>query len=151
LGRLFPGAQLVGDKKPTYLNTLINFEQADTFYVLIYRDGRDVVQSALNRSWPKGSERFSTAVKAAKNWVSAIEIMEENRERFHIIRYEDLATHPKVELSRLAEYLKVDPDGFKSRMIKSSSIGKYREKLTEEQINEVVEVAGPTLERLGYL
>lgn len=151
LGRLYPGVRIIGDKKPTYLWMLSNFEQENTYYVLIYRDGRDVVQSALNRSWGKvGSARFSTARKAVKNWIHAIDIMEENRDKFHIICYEDLVTNPREEMVRLAKYLDVDPDGFKPEMIKSSSVGKYKEMLTEQQIADVLEVAGPTLERLGY-
>lgn len=150
LGRLYPGARLIGDKNPTYLWKLTNFEQENTYYVLIFRDGRDVVQSALNRSWGKNGKRYSSARKAAKKWVSAIEIMEKHRERFHIIRYENLVTKPGEELARLAEYLRVDPAGFKPEMVKSSSVGKYKEMLTDKQIVEVIEVAGPTLEQLGY-
>lgn len=150
LGHLFPKRQLVGDKKPTYLWKVKDFEQPHTHYVLIYRDGRDVVQSALNRSWGRNNTRFSTAKSAAKKWVRAVEIMEHHRKQFHIIRYEDFVNDPKEVLTRLANYLKVDPNGFKPSMVKASSIGKYKVNLSEQELSEVIEIAGPSLEWLGY-
>lgn len=150
LHRLYPEAKLVGDKKPTYLMKLNHFSQEDTYYVLIFRDGRDVVQSALNRSWSGKQKRFSSAKKTAKSWVRAAKIMEEHRDKFHIIRYENLVTNPREELDRLAEELEVDPAGFKPEMIKTGSIGKYKDSLTAEQISDVIAIAGPTLKRNGY-
>ena len=157
LGRLFPNVRIVGDKKPEYIWTLSNFEQMNTYYVLIYRDGRDVAQSIhakiltewKDEKWTR--KKYSSFTKIATLWVSAIEMMEENADHIYIIRYEDLVTNPKEELARLAEYLKVDPAGFKPEIIRSSSIGKYNQVLTEDQIAEFVAIAGPTLERLSYL
>jgi len=150
LHRLYPEEKIVGDKKPAYVWQLSNFSQPNTYYVLIYRDGRDVVQSALNRTWGKSDTRFSNAKKTAKKWMSAIEIMEKHHDHLHIIRYEDLVANPQEVLTSLAEYLNVTPDGFKPEMVKGSSVGKYKDMLTQEQLAVINKIAGPTLDRLGY-
>ena len=149
LHRIFPKHRVIGDKYPRYVWQLSSFDQPHTKYVFIYRDGRDVLQSVLNRSW--ADSRFDRIQDTAAYWVEAIEIMGRNREQLLMIRYEDMVTNPQSELKRLADYLGVDAAGFDHEMIRSSSIGKYKEFLTEEQLAEFMAVAGPTLERLGYL
>jgi len=158
LRSLFPKTTLVGDKYPRYLWHLENLTQYDGIrIVIIYRDGRDVAQSIYTRTqtdWKdKGWARnhLNTLTKIANRWVKAIEMMEEYAKEIYIIRYEDFVTHPKKELTRLSEYLGVNPAGFAPEIISSSSVGKYKEILTDEQLAEVLEVAGPTLKRLGYL
>jgi hypothetical protein len=50
----------------------------------------------------------------------------------------------------MAEWLDVDPSGFDSERVFGSSVGSYRRGLTTKELDEVLAVAGPTLERLGY-
>ena len=155
---IFPNAILVGDKYPFYLWHLSKLTAYDGIrIVIVYRDGRDVAQSInarMKTDWKDkkwAQKKYSNFSQTALTWVRAIELMEEYADQIYIIRYEEFVTNPKAELARLAEYLRVDPAGFKLEMIKSSSIGKYKQFLTKEQIAELVEVAGPTLERLGYI
>ncbi len=158
LQSLFPNATYVGDKYPSYLWHLSKLCAYDGIrIVIIYRDGRDVVQSILARVqtdwkdkvWAK--KNLSTPTKIATRWVRAIETMEQYADQIYIIRYEDFVTNPTAELAHLAGYLNVDPAGFDHDQIKSSSVGRYKQMLTKEQIAEVVKIAGPTLERLGYI
>jgi hypothetical protein len=83
--------------------------------------------------------------------VRAIEAMERNADRCHIIRYEELMANPREVLDALAGYLGVAPGGFDASIIRPTSVGKHREGLTAEELEQVMAVAGPTLERLGYL
>ena len=157
LESVFPQAACVGDKYPRYLFHLSEFVDYDDMrIVIIYRDGRDVAQSILQRvrtDWKDqvwAQNKLSTPQKIAARWVEAIEQMERYCDQIHIIRYETLVNNPEAEFARLAEYLGVDPAGFDYSGVKTNSIGKYKQGLTEEQLAEFMEVAGPTLERLGY-
>jgi hypothetical protein len=151
----FPGVPVVGDKVPRYIRRLDTHARDPRLTrVVIYRDCRDVVQSALARlskewwrqSWARGMDVGSLS----RLWVAAIETMERNASSCHIIRYEDLVTTPAPVIAGLASYLGVDAAGFPIEMIRESSVGKFRTSLTEEQLAEIMAVAGPTLARLGY-
>jgi hypothetical protein len=83
--------------------------------------------------------------------VAAIEKMEEHADEVFSLRYEDLVTQPRQELDRLARYLDVRSEGFRTRGIHPRSIGKHSRGLTEAELATVMGVAGPTLSRLGYL
>lgn len=155
---LFPNVTVVGDKFPRYLWHLPKLTAYDGIrIVIIYRDGRDVAQSIYTKmrtAWEDkkwAQKNYSNFANIATRWVQSIRIMEKNSDDILIIRYEEFVTNPKVELARLAEYLKVDPVGFDYEMITSGSVGKYKEILTDDQIAEVIDIAGPTLERLGYM
>nr|MBN1230025.1 sulfotransferase [Anaerolineae bacterium] len=158
LQNLFPQAAYIGDKYPRYLYQLSEFaDYADMRIVIIYRDGRDIAQSVLQRmrtdwkdkSWAEKNLR--TPQDIAIRWVESIERMEAYRDRVYVIRYETLVNNPEAEFARLAEYLGIDPGGFDYSDITNASVGKYTQELTTQQLAEFMEVAGPTLERLGYL
>jgi hypothetical protein len=76
--------------------------------------------------------------------------MERHADLLFIIRYEELVRDPQSSLAGLAEWLHVDSAGFDVDSVKASSIGKYRKGLTPEELDDVMRVAGPTLERLNY-
>jgi hypothetical protein len=149
--------RIVGDKLPQYILRMHQFvEEPELLHLVIYRDCRDVTSSYLrkvrgdwrNRAWTRTAD---TAEKIARKWVRLIETMERNTDRLFILRYESLVTNPQLELERLAEWLGVDPSGFDATMVFGSSIGNYRRGLTPQELDDVMRVAGPTLERLGYL
>jgi hypothetical protein len=94
---------------------------------------------------------LDTPEKVARRWVSAIEIMEKNKDKIYTMRYENLVENPKKELQELGNWLKVDPSGFKLSLIKHHCLGKYKKGLTHEELKMVMEIAGPTMEKLGYL
>lgn len=152
-----PGTRVVGDKLPQYIFIMDRFvDLPDLFRVVIYRDCRDVASSYLLMSRTKWSDRpwikdSNTAEKIARKWVHAIEVMERHANRLFGIRYEDLVGDPRSELRRLAEWLDVDPSGFDAKRVSDSSIGKYRKGLTGGELDDVLRIAGPTLERLNYV
>jgi hypothetical protein len=157
LQSIFPQTRVVGDKYPEYVFWLDEFAQIDSLYsLIIYRDCRDVTNSTLkkakttwrDKSWVK---KINTAEKIAKRWVRAIEMMERHKDKLHIIRYEDLMREPKRELKALGRWLGVDPAGFPEKMVRNTSIGKYKSGLSDEELATVINIAGPTMERLGYL
>jgi len=156
LRRLFPHATIVGDKFPLYVFDLDKLVTVpDLFRVIIYRDCRDVTRSALEMSRTKWrgrrfAERLGTAEKVAREWVRAIELMERHADQVHVIRYEELVAAPQPVLEALGKYLGVDPQGFRHQRIHVTSVGKYRQGLSEHDLRDVIAIAGPTMERLGY-
>ena len=160
LREIFPRAGIVGDKMPDYVHQLDMLAPTSGLAsVVIYRDCRDVTSSHLklartswrNQRWIQNQD---TAEKVATRWVAAIETMEKQRDGIHIIRYEDLVREPSRELAILAEWLGVNPAGFPIRNIRSvrdDGIGKHREGLSEQELEAVMDIAGPAMARLGYV
>lgn len=149
-------ARVVGDKLPQYIFMMDRFaELPDLLRLVIYRDCRDVTSSFLrqvrtdwkHRPWIR---KMNTSEKVAHKWVSAIEMMERHADRMLVIRYEDLVSDPQSELQRLAKWLDVDPLGFNARIVSDTSVGKHKQGLTAQELDGVLRVAGPTLERLKY-
>ena len=156
LSDLFPHARVVGDKFPAYvfdLDWLTRVPELRT--LVIYRDCRDVARSAVRMArsaWKDGTlaRQLDTPEKVAARWVHAIEIMERNRERVVTLRYEDFVGDPTSALKTIGECLRIDPGGFDVRRVLDSSVGRYRESLSTGEIDRILQVAGPTMERLGY-
>jgi hypothetical protein len=157
LAELWGDYRIVGDKFPPYVHRLHNLVRHDCMYrVMIYRDCRDVVQSTLlkaDTSWKdkRFAQNLNTPEKVAKRWVKAIEKMEKFGADIHAIRYEELVTDPRPVLGSLAAYLHVDPALFDHNIVRPTSIGKFEHGLSGEQLEPIMDIAGPTLTRLGYL
>ena len=123
---------------------------------MIYRDCRDVTSSTLQRArteWRKillFVRKLNTAEKVAHRWVLAIELMERNRDDLLVVSYEDLVSESEKSLGRISDWLGVDAAGFEIQRISSRSVGNYRHGLTAEELDTVMEIAGPTMSRLGY-
>lgn len=154
--RLFPGTRVVGDKYPGYVFQLGQLDHPSLRRLVIYRDGRDVVSSALKNARTKWAERafarnYDTAEKVAHRWVQAIEEMEKHADGIHIMRYEDLVRDPATAMGEVARWLDVDPSGFPVDIVETTSVGKHGSGLTPEEIENVMRIAGPTLERHGYV
>lgn len=156
---VLPRTTIVGDKMPAYVDRLDRLARTSGLIsVVIYRDCRDVTSSHLkmartrwrNEPWVRGQD---TAEKIATLWVAALETMERHRDRIHIVRYEDLVQEPRRVLSTLAEWLGIDPAGFPDASIanvRGNGIGKHRHGLTEQELEAILSVAGPTMARYGY-
>jgi hypothetical protein len=157
LKRLFKEATIVGDKLPVYRLTLPQWVAHEQIRcLLIYRDCRDVTSSFLakkrgdwqGQAW---AERWDSATKIAQRWIKDVEQAEQLGSGAFIIRYESLVTQPEQVVPGLANWLGVSPEGFNTRILNPCSIGKYKEGLTTAELAEVMDVAGPTLARLGYV
>lgn len=157
LKSIFPEVSIVGDKTPSYVFLLDEFAgSCGISCVIIFRDCRDVTSSVLERvraKWHKGpwSQTVDTAEKVAKRWVHSIELMERHKEKIYIVRYEDLVREPRRELEALGRWIGVDSAGFPKEIIRDDSVGKHKTGLTDEQLKTVMEIAGPTMARLGYV
>ncbi len=154
-------AAVMGDKLPQYMPLLPQLlADHPAKVLLIYRDGRDVTHSFLekvqtvwqDRAW---ANELNTAEKIARNWVTQIEQMKQLQQQYgpaqvHIIQYERFVTEPGPVLNDLAAWLGVNPAGFPLQQVRAGSIGKYRQGLTRQQIEQVESLAGTTLQQLGY-
>ena len=171
------GDNRVGEKTP---NNVAVFEQIHALFpesplVHVVRDGRDVVRSLLEQDWNSpasgGSISINTrAREAAKYWARAVRAGTEAGEkldgsgRFVTVRYEDLVRYPEREVRRLCAFLgeryyeemlrfyeKEDPHFSPAqRPIDDSSVGRWREELTNRQKAEVKAEASELLVELGY-
>ena len=81
----------------------------------------------------------------------AIEIMERHADKLHIVRYEDLVQQPQSVLKTLASWLGVDAGGFPTYLIRDISVGKHHDGLSDDELTTVMNIAGPTLARFGYV
>lgn len=155
----FPGARVCGDKLPDYVFDLDEYVAMDGLSIVaIYRDCRDVASSALQKArvdWQKNDrgsyDRMRSPERIADRWVRSIELMEKHRRRIHIIQYEELVRKPREVLPALAAFLGVEADGFPMDRVRDKSIGRYRERLSEDELSVVEDLAGPTMRRLGYV
>ena len=156
LTAMFPSRSPVGDKWPDYIWILDGLANAPNLRcVVIYRDCRDVTSSTLRLARTVWRRRhfvgsLNTAPKVAKRWVECIEIMERNADKVFVLRYEELVRRPEVHLRNMGEWLGVDPDGFPAHVVRDTSVGKFRTGLTEQELAEIDDIAGPTMARLGY-
>lgn len=123
---------------------------------MAYRDPRDVASSTLKMARTIWKSQLwvgilDTAEKIAHRWVKAIETMERHQKKIYIIQYEKMVQNPNPVFQELGEWLGVDPKGFPIETIQDKSIGKYKKGLTKDEIDTVLRITGPTMERLGYL
>lgn len=151
-----PHIRVVGDKFPQYIFTMDRLVQLpELLRLVVYRDCRDVTSSFLKMVRTKWKYRrwirdTNTAGKIARLWVRAVEVMERHADDLFVVRYENLVGDPRSELLRLAEWLDVDPSGLDASWVSDSSVGKYERGLTGRELDEVMSVAGPTMQRLNY-
>jgi hypothetical protein len=149
--------RLVGDKYPGYIFALPDLvRQPNLRRIIIYRDARDVVSSFMKmvrtrwRDLPWVS-KYKTAGDVATQWVHAIDEMETYRSSLFLLRYEEFVRDPKQFLPQLADYLEVRLEGFSAKKVHDLSIGKYAKYLSDEEIGQVMDIAGPKMKSLGYL
>ena len=156
LTHALPASPIIGDKYPRYIEKLDRYAAIPELKrIVIYRDCRAVVRSALEMSRTKwvgkpAAERYGTTERIAHSWVKAIETMEAHRDKVHIIRYEDFVTDPEREAVRLGAYLDVKPEGFRTKMVTSARMKKYIGELSADDLKVIDDIAGPTMRRLGY-
>jgi hypothetical protein len=150
------GRQRVGDKLPGYVFQLDRLARLDGLdLIVIVRDCRAVTASTLarvrsgwiGRSW---TERIDTPAKVAANWVQAVESMERNLTRLHVVRFEDLVEDPSSTAMGIGEALGVEPGDFDLGLVRRPGGNKVCRFLDESDLEDIEDVAGAVMRRWGY-
>tara|TARA_R110000868_G_scaffold92734_3_gene257275 strand:- start:4846 stop:5646 length:801 start_codon:yes stop_codon:yes gene_type:complete len=149
--------------------------------VSIVRDGRDVVASLLSMNWTHANTGQPMAITrdvraAARLWVESIEAGAAMRDdgNYFELRYESLVRHPRDTIAGLFGFLGEDASAVEAALdhargfnpasganeasnarvaepIDTRSIGRWRQAFDVQQYAALLDVAGPTLSRLGYV
>lgn len=135
------------------------------------RDGRDVLASQIRMM-----KRFDkTPAEVGESWVKTHQrfeqLIQDRGGQGYMVRYETLANHPEDELRRICAFLDVELDEamlrhneldltiFKvnhlsgpriSRAIDTTKIGRWKEDLTEPQVEGFLSTAAEGLKHFGY-
>ena len=151
----------VGDKYPDYAFLYPQYiHRRNTRCIFIYRDARDVVASLLARlrrgDWRQRgwARQFDTIPKATEYWLAVMNVLQDLtrlESNALVIRYEDLVLETQQTVGTIAGHLEVAAAGFDSGIPTSSSIGRYRGRLTPDEIQTVERLAGPMMATWGYL
>jgi Sulfotransferase family len=152
----------------------------DARIVHIVRDGRDVVSSLLEKPWLRAQrarhddagiaygtyarfwvepdrredfERVSDARRAAWAWRSYVTAARSSAAPVLEVRYEELAADPPAVAAKLSVHLAAPTDALTEALgaAHRTSVGRYRDDLTAEQLDDVIAEAGDLLRELGYL
>jgi len=159
-----PGASRLVERTPDHVRylSLIGDVYPDSHVVHIIRDGRDVARSLLAQEWgPRSIE------DAAEEWRSAIVAARAAAPRlphYREVRYEQLLAGPRDLFADLFSWLDLDAssDAVEGALLESGVVfnvdtgspkiaaGKWRESLSDEDVERFMEIAGGTLVELGY-
>ena len=123
------------------------------------RDGRDVVCSF--RTHPSAKivggvahpvETRRSVEHCARRWTKAVAggLRFRGHPGYHEVRYEDLVAQPEEALRELLTWAGEPWDDAVLQPIYSSAIGRWRDDLTPDEAETVVQIAGPLLAELGY-
>ncbi|MGI8479101.1 MAG: sulfotransferase family protein [Gaiellaceae bacterium] len=154
------------------------FPHARTVHIV--RDGRDVVCSLLEKPWlrpeqarvddagvadgsyarfwvePERRDEFesaSDARRAAWAWRRYVIAARDSQPTALELRYEELAADPATVARKLAAHLAAPEDALAAALSRahSTSVGRYRDDLSDEQLADVLAEAGDLLHELGYM
>jgi hypothetical protein len=156
-----------------YLHSRVALLSRFTHAIWIARDPRDSYLSAIESGyayllWRRGRLRRGIDVRLLKRWKRVHAFYFRHRERWHLVRYEDLVRQPGQILGRLLEYLglpceKLLPfepfsllNGGDHKLrgrstIHSNSLGRHKEELTKEQSALFKKYLSLEMKELGYL
>ena len=159
-------------------SALAAFPDAHAVHAL--RDGRDVVCSLIERGWLRADrggaddagarygsyprfwveddrrEEFaqaSEATRCAWAWRRYVEAARSVGERTIEVRYEQLTVNPEEAAWHVAGELGVEPEPLAESFARAHdrSVGRWRDDLTRDQLEDVEREAGSLLAELGYL
>ena len=139
-------------------------------FINIIRDGRDILASQLNTGNFK-----PVPAKLAEQWSSTYQEFSDFGDKtgahIYAYRYEDLVREPSKEIKKICEFLGVQYSDDLSnyyekdltiyqashismnritKPMDTSQIGRWKNDLSDEQVNEFESVAGDALKRYGY-
>lgn len=152
------------------------FPQSPLIHII--RDGRDVIASYLSQNWVdlqtmKPMDLTQDPALAAEQWLTAITLHEQYLQlklpNYFVIRYEELLDKPEDRIRELLNFcqedyeedvlnfhrkkhnLDVDASATQvSKPLYKTSIGKWKSKLSSEQLSIIAPIIGSKLVELGY-
>jgi Sulfotransferase family len=163
-----------------HLVDVLKIAYPDARIVHVIRDGRDVVCSLLEKPWlrphqartddaglaygsyarfwvePDRRDEFaavSDARRAAWAWRRYVSAVRTARSPVVELRYEQIAQAPEAAARTLAAALEAPGEALAAALGRAheSSVGRYRDDLSEEQLADVLAEAGDLLRELGYV
>jgi len=162
-----PEAYIWGDKTP-YATFGLNwikklYPQGRIIHML--RDGRDVVNSLIKH------RRCHTVQQACARWNESVNILSKQHADMRIItiRYEQLVSDPKSEITRLSEFLRSDLHYFDQappiflgddhlthhknlkKQLHNGAIGNWKHELDAKKTLRMIQLISPNLKKLGYV
>jgi hypothetical protein len=162
------GATHFVEKTPAHAQLLSQIEPVypDAWYVHIVRDGRDVARS-LARMEVDGLEKLDLG-EATHEWVRLNRLTMRDApaaHRYRMVRYEELLVDPVASACELLEWVGLTcDDALRARLASIAGVpvsqhagkgrvgaGKWREDLSDAQLDEVYAAGGELLVELGYL
>lgn len=169
----FPNARVWGDQSPlhTFYLSYIDKIFPEAKYVHLLRDGRDVISSMVKRH---GNDYLYEAVHRWKTSIKKTDVFQKTvgSGRYIEVRYEDLVQDSEVTLKRISQFINIE---YTPRMLDywklpttmehkynlyhqnlgkpvfTSSIGKWQERLSQEQQDYVMKNISEELKHKGYL
>ena len=137
-------------------------------FVNVVRDGRDAYCSS--RKHP--NVRLNSPVIYARYWKRCIDagLSVSDNPIVHTVRYEDFTSDPKLHLEKVMDFLdlELEPAQFESTQVQadmrstferhqrlsqpitSATVGRWRDELSEQQVQAFQSVASSELEAYGY-
>lgn len=169
----FPEARLWGDQSPinTFFLPYVQHVFPKGRFIHMLRDGRDVISSMVERH---GAGHLDEAIYRWTESIRRTDAFQKKvpADQYLEVRYEKLVQAPEETLQGICCFLKIDyqpqmldyyklpttmEHKYKSfhknlgKPVFASSVGKWRERLTPDQQQIVLQAITPTLQHLGYL
>jgi hypothetical protein len=171
------GVQRWAESTPLHLLYLPLIKKVipDALVIHIIRDGRDVTTSLHRIGWirpfPWDRVRAYLAPAIFWRWIVARGRRDGQRmgDDYMEIHYEDLVTHPREALAKIAAFIEHDLDYDRIQQIalgslknpnssfrgdghekETNTIGRWKAMLTSEQVRDIESVDGDLLEATGY-
>jgi hypothetical protein len=148
-------------------------------FILMVRDPRDhalsVIKLNLQRAERNQPNFYDDYAAVARGWRETIQrgahVLEANGLRHIVVRYEDLVGEPERELHRLSETLDIDLSrgldfhreefvesqirrfkhhGNLKNPINAASVGKWREQMSDKEVEVFASLAGDVMADYGY-
>mgnify|MGYP001556061278 CR=1 FL=1 len=144
-------------------------------FIWLARDPRDTYLSEMEKGytfgakfWMRDKEIHGVNVGLLKRWKQIYQTYFRNRDRWHLVRYEDLATNPEPTLQALFAYLDLpyekvypfkkynvlkggDDKLAKTRTIHKKSVSRFKEQMAPKQIRVFKKFLGNEMRELQYI
>jgi hypothetical protein len=163
---------LFGEKTPEHTSRVPLLRQTfpDAKVIFIYRDGRDVALSLSKVPWLNCNVNVGIWIWQRYHWLMQ-RAMQDRNLNFHLVRYEDLVSHPQQEFSSLLDFLGLPDEpavatgcgnsegipqhelSWKSMALKQiidTRKDVWKRELTDAQIRDAECLAGVSLRAIGY-